>query len=135
MVYSDGLSRVACHVWAQAAWSGHSEHVVVRNGHGGFDAKLANATEAVLRIARATHPAQWDMAHSLRQSAASRSEADLLSAAESVESDQIMGAAPRAGKTAAGKVAAAKAAAAAGKPTAGKAAAEKPKLEGECRVA
>ena len=123
-------------MWAQAAWSGHSEHVVVRNGHGGFDAKLANATEAVLRIARATHPAQWDMAHSLRQSAGSRSEADLMAAAESMEEDQIMGAVSAAqgtGKAAAGKATAAKATAAAGKPTTGKAA-EKPK-EGECRVA
>lgn len=46
----------------QAAWKQHIKHVIVSNKVGGFEQKLSTATEAVLQIARATHPDQWDLA-------------------------------------------------------------------------
>ena len=53
----------------QGAWAAHATHVVVGNGAGGFGEKLATATEAVLRIAREAHPAEWDRAQQQRGAA------------------------------------------------------------------
>ena len=47
----------------QTAWKGHTNHIIVQNSaEGGFESKLLTATEAVLSIARATHPHQWEVA-------------------------------------------------------------------------
>lgn len=40
----------------EQAWADHPKQVVVRNGREGFEAKIKQATEAVLEIARAAHP-------------------------------------------------------------------------------
>mgnify|MGYP001278757513 CR=1 FL=1 len=44
------------------AWAAHPGHVAIENS-GSFESKIGAATEAVLTIARATHPAEWHEAH------------------------------------------------------------------------
>ena len=49
----------------QRCWELHPNHVVVRNSPGcSFDDKLQVATDAVLAVARTTHPQQWQEARS-----------------------------------------------------------------------
>lgn len=58
----------------QEAWSSHSKHVVVPNTAAGFERKLEEATQAVLAIARLSHP---DEARRARELAVVRSMSEL----------------------------------------------------------
>ena len=50
----------------EQAWASHPKQVVVRNGREGFEAKIKQATEAVLEIARAAHPKTCEEARSIK---------------------------------------------------------------------
>ena len=90
----------------QAAWAEHPSHVVVANaapasssadggggGAGGFETKLETATEAVLRIARATHPSMWEAAQEIKSGAADEALASGGAVDRTSSADAVRGAA------------------------------------------
>ena len=74
----------------QRCWDEHPRHVIVRNT-GTFEQKLEEATEAVLAIARTTHPQEWRRAVQLQDP---RLRTRLSQAAGGVRGDDAGGGAP-----------------------------------------